>query len=108
MFDNYPPKEYPILLTVTFGKRETGLKDQIKENLNQLPRGIVKYRNSGSYSHSFDCYFKNVDSMRPLINQVLKETEMFISYVSEKDERVFPHDLLKMGNQVMEQKERMR
>lgn len=101
MFNQYPPSKYPLLLTVSFSKRELELKDQIKNSLDQLPRGAVKYRNSGRYSNYFECYFKNTDGMRPLLNEVLKETEMFVAYVSEKDKRVFPHDLLRMGNEAL-------
>lgn len=89
------------MLSVSFSKRETELKDQIKNSLDQLPRGSVKYRNSGRYSNCYECYFKDVDSMRPLLNEVLKETEMYISYVSEKDKQVFPHELLRMGSEVL-------
>ena len=39
--------------------------------------------------------------MRPILNEVLKNTEMVISYVLTPDKYVFPHDILRMGNEVL-------
>jgi hypothetical protein len=100
MFNSFPPKKYPILLTISFSKNEKAMKGKIKSVFDQQSKDNVKYRSKDYISTRFECYFKNVDDMRPILNQVLKDTQMVISYALEKDKNVFPNDILRMGNEV--------
>ncbi|MFK7748518.1 MAG: hypothetical protein AB8B65_09015 [Kordia sp.] len=101
MFDTFPPSQYPLMLSVSFGKRETELRQQIKSVLQKQSSDDVKYRNKMYLSCSFECYFKDVDSMRPLLNQVLKNTELVIPLAMEKDKSVFPRYILKIADEVI-------
>lgn len=104
MFDTFPPKEFPLMLSISFSKQETELRQQIKSIFKiQSPKDI-KYRNRMNLSCSFDCYFKNVDAMRPILNQVLKDTEMIIPLIMEKDKSVFVRDLLSEAQKIIQDK----
>ena len=104
MFDTFPPKEYPLMLSISFGKKETELRQQIKSILKEQSSTEVKYRNKMYLSCSFECYFKDVDSMRPILNQVLKNTEMVIPITMEKDKSVFSRDIFQMAKEIISNK----
>ena len=101
MFNKFSPKDYPLHLSVTFSKKELELYQEIKKSLNQLPKGAVKYQNTGKVVNTFNCYFRDVDSMRPLFNNVLRQTKMYTSYILEDDKQVFTNDLLVTGNDIL-------
>lgn len=104
MFRKFPPKDYPIHFSITFGKRETGLKTIVKTVLNTIPKNKAKYHNTGKYVNTFDCYFKDTDSLRPLLNDVLRDTEMFIQYLLEPEKRVFINDIISKSNDVLNER----
>ena len=104
MFKKFSPNDYPIHLSVSFSKRQSELKSSIKTTLDTIPKNQAKYQNKGKYVNTFDCYFKDIDAMRPLLNNVLRHTEMYISYVLEADERVFVNDILSKANSLFADK----
>lgn len=101
MFKKFPPMDYPIHFSITFGKREVDFKKAVKTVLNGIPKNKAKYHNTGKGVNTFDCYFKDTDSLRPLLNGVLSDTEMYIQYVLEPEKRVFNNDLLSKANNVL-------
>ena len=101
MFNKFSPKEYPLHLSITFSKREVEFKNLIKDALNQIPKNQARYQNTGKVVNTFDCYFKDVDSMRPLLNNVLSHTDMFTQYMMEEDRKVFKNDLLSTGTDLL-------
>jgi hypothetical protein len=73
-FDRFPPSEYPIELYLGIGKRNAGLLRELKPILDGQPKEDSKYtarvlRHIGN-SISMRCYFRDVDSLRPVVWQL--------------------------------------
>lgn len=96
------------MLSIAFGGTLKDLKKELKTCLNDIPKEQVKYQNTGKYINSFNCYLKDVDAMRPILNQTLRKTAMYIDYIGEQSQAVISQNVLDMGKAVLEAKEVMR
>ena len=96
--------DYPIHFSITFSKRDIDFKKAIKTVLNNIPKNKAKYHNTGKGVNTFDCYFKDTDSLRPLLNDVLRHTEMYNLHLMGPEKRVFNNDLLSKANDVLSER----
>ena len=100
-FKRFPPTKYPLCLSIIFTKRATDFLIHLKTVLDDIPKNKVKYNSSKNIIVTFNCYCHSLESIRPVINEVLGSTEMYIRYGLIEDKRIFPDDLWKQGEQVL-------
>ena len=73
--------------------------------LDGIPKEQVKYQNTGKYINSFNCYLKDVDAMRPILNQTLRKTAMYRDYVGIPSEALMAQNVLDMGRAVLNEQQ---
>lgn len=100
-FEQYPPAQYPLYLSITFTKRATDFRQYLKTILDDIPKDKVKYNSNKDIAVTFNCYCHSLESIRPVINEALGHTKMYVRFGLIEDKRIFPDDLWKQGEQVL-------
>jgi len=100
-YDTFPPKKYPLILSITFNRRAEYLKDRLKNTLKQIPKDEVKYRQVGKWFYSFNFYFNKVNSIEPILDVVLEESEMYQRFILAPDKKVNISDMIKKSYEVL-------
>ena len=97
----FPPEQYPLCLSIIFTKKAVEFRSFLKAVLDDIPKNEIKYRSTKNIATTFNCYCHSLESIRPIINDVLGKTEMYVRYGLIKDKQIFPDDLWKQGQQIL-------
>lgn len=98
----FPPKQYPLCLSVMFSKRADDFYGDLKDLLETIPKSQVKYKASKNVITTFNCYCHSLESMLPIFNEALGKTKMYVRYGMIQDKRIYPEDLWKEGKLLLE------
>lgn len=98
----YDPEKFPLKLTLVFSKKQTGLKDYIKDHVRDIPKSAIRYSFGGRYTQEVDIYSKNVSSLIPVFNALgHTQIEMWDRKALAPDERIFPCNLYDQGQHLI-------
>ena len=100
-FENFPPEKYPLCLNIMFSRHAVDFRKSLKAILDTIPKSEVKYRSSKNITTTFNCYCKSLESIIPVLNDALGQTEMYVRYGLTPDKRIFTDDLLALGQAVL-------
>lgn len=99
---DFPPSKYPLHLSVMFSKKADDFYGDLKEVLDGIPKNQVRYKTSQYIVTTFNCYCHSLESMIPIFNEALGKTKMYVRYGMIQDKRIYPEDLWKEGERLLE------
>lgn len=99
----YPTKNYPLRLNITFSRQAVLFQKHLKKTLNGISKDQVRYRQTGKYLFSYDCYANNAESLKPIIDGVLTLSQMWVRCGAEKsDYQLSTADIKQAGQKIMQ------
>ena len=96
-FEKFPPRDYPLQLSLMFSRRDAHLVSELKEILDKQPGEVSRYRTSVAKhvgnSVTLRCYFRDVDALRPVAWQ-LKDRNLWSEGIQYGSQEVTPRTLI--------------
>ena len=89
-------------MSITFAKQAKEFHSHLKSILDTIPKEQVKYRSNKNIAITFHCYCQSLESIRPIVDNVLEKTQMYVRFGMIPDKQISTADLWKQGALVLE------
>lgn len=98
----YPEQHYPLRLNIVFSRKATSFQKHLKKTLGRIPKNQVRYRQTGKYLFSYDCYANSIESLKPVIDNVLTLSQMWVRCGSDmEDYQLSAKDITQAGQNIL-------
>lgn len=99
----YPPNEYPIKLSILFSKTANNFEfdRKLQSVLKVIPKSKLKYRQTSKYARNYECYVKDIPTLKPIFRKVLSLTNMWERFVLQPDKRIYMDDLYQSAENIL-------
>jgi DNA-directed RNA polymerase beta subunit len=100
----YDSKKFPIHCAFTVASKNSHLIDEIREVVKESSKDELRYsKQTNHYAGvTLHIFTNKADLIRP-VAEVLKGKELFIDKLGERNEKVFPRDLVKMAQEAQKE-----
>ena len=101
---NFDPDKFPLHVSLYYLKHYDYLAEDLKATLKDVPKQDYRFRKKINpyVGHSVNLYFKDIDSMRPLIPW-LKGKELVQAPLLGEDEKLLPYQIMDKAKQVIQE-----